>query len=334
MIRWYKSVPPPDTPLVTLAELESLGWDLAVLTGRNYEEIESGFTVLGFRLPAVADGAPHLRKPMPDGLLQLADAFQAEEIVFVGDTRDDARALRQAREARPDLVWTFAAVGPQRDSIARDTDLRAPSLRALMHHPERSTRMRTAEPGTRHRRDQGAGRPGPGRRAGQGLHRPGLLRPHAHAAGPARRPGAGGGGHRRPGGGRPPPGGGRGPGLGEALKAALGDKAGIARFGEAHVPLDESLARVVVDLSGRPWCRYDVKLPALILGNGFHPELAREFFIAFAQRGAFDLHATILYGENTHHQLEALFKALAVALKRALKREGEGIPSTKGTLNT
>ena len=120
--------------------------------------------------------------------------------------------------------------------------------------------------------------------------------------------------------------------LGEALKQALGDKAGIARFGEAHVPLDESLARVVVDLSGRPWCHYDVKLPALILGNGFHPELAREFFIAFAQRGAFDLHATILYGENTHHQLEALFKALAVALRRALKREGEGIPSTKGTL--
>ncbi|MDR3673486.1 MAG: imidazoleglycerol-phosphate dehydratase HisB [Holophaga sp.] len=120
--------------------------------------------------------------------------------------------------------------------------------------------------------------------------------------------------------------------LGETLKEVLGDKAGIARFGEAHVPLDESLARVVVDLSGRPWCHYDVKLPALILGNGFHPELAREFFIAFAQRGAFDLHATILYGENTHHQLEALFKALAVALKRALKREGEGIPSTKGTL--
>jgi len=120
--------------------------------------------------------------------------------------------------------------------------------------------------------------------------------------------------------------------LGEVLKQALGDKAGIARFGEAHVPLDEALARVVVDLSGRPWCHYDVHLPHLVLGNGFHPELAREFFIAFAQRGAFDLHATILYGENTHHQLEALFKALAVALKRALRREGEGIPSTKGTL--
>ena len=104
----------PGHPLVTRAELEALGWDLAVLTGRNYEEMESGFEVLGFRLPAVADGAPHLRKPMPGGLLQLADAFQAEEIVFVGDTRDDAQALRAAREARPDLVWTFAAVGPNR----------------------------------------------------------------------------------------------------------------------------------------------------------------------------------------------------------------------------
>jgi len=120
--------------------------------------------------------------------------------------------------------------------------------------------------------------------------------------------------------------------LGEALKAALGDKAGITRFGEAHVPLDESLARVVIDLSGRPWCRYDASMPPLILGNGFHPELAREFFIAFSQRGAFALHASVLYGENTHHQLEALFKALAVALKRALRKEGEGVPSTKGTL--
>jgi imidazoleglycerol-phosphate dehydratase len=120
--------------------------------------------------------------------------------------------------------------------------------------------------------------------------------------------------------------------LGEALKAALGDKAGITRFGEAHVPLDESLARVVIDLSGRPWCRYEAALPYVVLGNGFHPELAREFFIAFSQRGAFALHASVLYGENTHHMLEALFKALAVALKRALRKDGEGVPSTKGTL--
>jgi len=103
-----------------------------VLTGRNEEELESGFQVLGFRLPAVPDRAPHLRKPMPGGLLQLADAFLADEIVFAGDTRDDAAALRAAREARPDLVWTFAAVGSLRDSIAREGDLRAPSLRALL----------------------------------------------------------------------------------------------------------------------------------------------------------------------------------------------------------
>ena len=132
VVRHYKSVPPPDVALVTLAELEALPWDKAVLTGRNYEEMEWGFNSLGFRLPGVADGGPHLRKPCPGGLLQLADAYQAEEIVFVGDTRDDAQALRLAREARPDLVWTFAAVGPLRNAIARAEDLRAPSLSALL----------------------------------------------------------------------------------------------------------------------------------------------------------------------------------------------------------
>ena len=120
--------------------------------------------------------------------------------------------------------------------------------------------------------------------------------------------------------------------LGDALREALGDRSGIQRFGEAHVPLDEALARVVVDLSGRPWCRYEVCLGYVVLGNGFYPELAREFFMAFAQRGGLALHAAVLYGENTHHQLEALFKALAVALKRALRVDGQDIPSTKGTL--
>ena len=120
--------------------------------------------------------------------------------------------------------------------------------------------------------------------------------------------------------------------LGEAFRQALGDRAGVARFSEAHVPLDEALARVVVDLSGRPWCRFEANLSPIILGNGFHPELAREFFIAFSQRGAFTLHASVLYGENTHHQLEALFKALAVAIKRAIRVEGQDVPSTKGTL--
>ena len=120
--------------------------------------------------------------------------------------------------------------------------------------------------------------------------------------------------------------------LGEAFRQALGDRAGIVRFGEAHVPLDEALARVVVDLSGRPWCQYEAKLSPIVMGNGFHPELAREFFIAFAQRGGFALHASVLTGENTHHQLEALFKGLAVALKRAIRVDGLDVPSTKGTL--
>ena len=120
--------------------------------------------------------------------------------------------------------------------------------------------------------------------------------------------------------------------LGDALREALGDRAGIQRFGEAHVPLDETLARVVVDLSGRPYAVFQADLTYVVLGNGFHPELAREFFHAFAQRAGMALHASVLYGENTHHKLEALFKALAVALKRAIRVEGQEIPSTKGTL--
>lgn len=120
--------------------------------------------------------------------------------------------------------------------------------------------------------------------------------------------------------------------LGDALREALGDRRGIARWGEAHVPMDESLARVVVDLSGRPYCVFDAKLPAVVFGDGFQAEMVREFFFAFATRGAFNLHASLLYGENTHHEIEALFKGLARALKQAVRREGSDIPSTKGTL--
>lgn len=120
--------------------------------------------------------------------------------------------------------------------------------------------------------------------------------------------------------------------LGDALRQALGDRAGIARFGEAHVPLDEALARVVVDVSGRPFCVFEADLPPVVLGDGFQAEMAREFFIAFSTRGAFNLHAAVLYGANTHHKLEALFKGLAVALRRAASPAGQGIPSTKGTL--
>lgn len=121
--------------------------------------------------------------------------------------------------------------------------------------------------------------------------------------------------------------------LGEALKEALGDRAGIARFAHAHVPLDEALARVVVDLSGRPWCEFHADLPPVVLGDGFQTEMVREFFIALAMRGGLALHADLLRGLNTHHKVEALFKALARALREAVRLEGSGVPSTKGTLS-
>jgi imidazoleglycerol-phosphate dehydratase len=120
--------------------------------------------------------------------------------------------------------------------------------------------------------------------------------------------------------------------LGDALKEALGDRRGIARFGEAHAPLDESLSRVVVDLSGRPYCVFDADLPVMVLGDGFQTEMVREFLIAFSTRGGLNLHATVLYGTNVHHRIEATFKALARALKQAVKIEGTEIASTKGTL--
>lgn len=120
--------------------------------------------------------------------------------------------------------------------------------------------------------------------------------------------------------------------LGDALRQALGDRRGIVRFGEAHAPLDESLARVVVDLSGRAYCVFDAELPPVVLGDGFQAELVREFFMALATRGAFNLHASVLYGSNVHHQIEALFKALARAIRQAAEVRGDDIASTKGTL--
>jgi imidazoleglycerol-phosphate dehydratase len=120
--------------------------------------------------------------------------------------------------------------------------------------------------------------------------------------------------------------------LGDALREALGDRCGIARWGDAHVPMDETLARVVVDLSGRPYCVFQAKYPSLVLGDGFQTEMVREFFFAFAHRAQMNLHAAILYGENTHHQIEALFKGLARALRQAVRVAGDELPSTKGTL--
>ena len=117
-----------ERPLVTLAELQGTGWDLAVLTGRPPEELTLAWQVLGFQLPAVCDAAPHLRKPEPAGLLQLADAFRAEAILFAGDTVDDAHCLRAAAELRPELTWGFLAIGPDRARFAAPEDRQSTTL--------------------------------------------------------------------------------------------------------------------------------------------------------------------------------------------------------------
>ncbi|HJU84355.1 MAG TPA: HAD family hydrolase, partial [Holophagaceae bacterium] len=130
--RHYADTVSYERPLVSLADLEAVGWDLAVLTGRPPDELELAWKVLGFRLPAVCDAAPHLRKPEPGGLLQLADAFRAREILFAGDTRDDAACLRAAAALRPELTWRFAALGPERPRFAAPGDLQHGTLRELL----------------------------------------------------------------------------------------------------------------------------------------------------------------------------------------------------------
>ena len=121
--------------------------------------------------------------------------------------------------------------------------------------------------------------------------------------------------------------------LGQAFREALGDKKGIRRYGQATVPMDETLAAVAVDLSGRPYMVYNVKLPKVKIGE-FDVELAREFFQAFANNADANLHINVLYGDNVHHILEACFKGLARALDQATQQDPriEGVLSTKGKL--
>ena len=120
--------------------------------------------------------------------------------------------------------------------------------------------------------------------------------------------------------------------LGEALRQALGKKEGIERFGFGVVPMDEALARVSVDLSGRPFLVFNVKSRRKKIGD-FDLSLFEEFFKAFSQTGLFNLHIVLEYGENPHHIYEAIFKALGRALKAACLRGGsKAIPSTKGVL--
>jgi len=119
--------------------------------------------------------------------------------------------------------------------------------------------------------------------------------------------------------------------LGKALHAALGDKRGIRRYGERHTPMDETLARAVVDLSGRPAFVLQAEFPSERMGS-FSTELVREFFKSFANEARMALHLAVLYGDNSHHMVEALFKATGAALAEAVTVAGTTVPSSKGVL--
>lgn len=122
--------------------------------------------------------------------------------------------------------------------------------------------------------------------------------------------------------------------IGEAVAKALGDKRGIARYGEAHAPMDETLTRVALDISGRPWLVWKVQISMQRLGE-WDTELIEHWFQSFAQSAGITLHVENLYGSNNHHIVESCFKALARALRQAVEldpRKGDAIPSTKGTL--
>jgi len=121
--------------------------------------------------------------------------------------------------------------------------------------------------------------------------------------------------------------------LGECLREALGDKAGVRRFASMSLPLDEALVEVALDLSGRPYLHYDIDPGSEPLGTpAFDPQLAEEFWRAFATSALMTLHLDLKRGKNSHHILEASFKAVARALRDAVRVEGTGVPSTKGTL--
>lgn len=119
--------------------------------------------------------------------------------------------------------------------------------------------------------------------------------------------------------------------LGQALREALGDKAGIRRFGSASVPLDEAMVEVALDLSARPFVVHDVPVPAEMIGT-YDPGLTHDFVQAFATEAGMTIHCRLVAGRSPHHVVEAEFKAMAVALRGACEVIGGGTPSTKGTL--
>ena len=119
--------------------------------------------------------------------------------------------------------------------------------------------------------------------------------------------------------------------LGRALDQALGDRAGITRFGYAYAPLDEALSRAVVDLSGRPWPEIDIDFSRDMVGEVATENIVH-FLRSFAVEGRMALHVDLIRGDNDHHKAESAFKALAMAQRAAVGASGTDVPSTKGTL--
>lgn len=122
--------------------------------------------------------------------------------------------------------------------------------------------------------------------------------------------------------------------VGQALKAALGDRRGIERYGHAYAPLDEALARVVIDCSGRPYLEFNAAMPEAVIGADFAASLVEEFWRSVAMNAGLTMHVDLLRARNSHHAAEAIFKAAAVALRTAVRQTGprDAIPSTKGVL--
>lgn len=119
--------------------------------------------------------------------------------------------------------------------------------------------------------------------------------------------------------------------LGDLVKEALGDRKGIARYGNFFLPMDETLAQVSIDISGRPYLVYHCELKREKIGE-FSCEMVSEFLRAFANHAGITLHVNVLYGENDHHKVEAIFKALGRSLAQATTICGEELPSSKGVL--
>ena len=122
--------------------------------------------------------------------------------------------------------------------------------------------------------------------------------------------------------------------LGKAINEALGNKQGIKRYSFTYLPMDECLTRCCIDISGRPWLVWNVYLPNVAIKN-VETEIFREFFQSFSQSAEFTLHIDNIYGQNTHHIIESVFKAMAISMRNAIDldfRNLDSVPSTKGTL--